>query len=329
MPPKKKGEEKEENNKTKNKPRRRNRKKNDDKKGPKINNNINENFIDNEESEEEIEEFTGGKNPLRVGEIVKNKYEIISKIENGEISTTYFALDKINNKIVIIKVTGVIKGLEEKNIWKKIMNKNNNKNNVKNNEKNNEKNSIKNNNNNNNNNNNEKINNKNKNENKNDNNNEKNNFVQLIDFFTLEKKPNEKIFLLIFENYTKNLNNLLEIHNQKIPFSILKSITKQILKSLNIMHNNKNNIFHSNIQISNIYLDENLNNNNNTKIKIGTCWNKSKKYLQLNREFRSPEEIIGNDLGDFVDIWAVGCLVFQLATGDVLFDIEKNGYFSF
>lgn len=65
------------------------------------------------------------------------------------------------------------------------------------------------------------------------------------------------------------------------------------------------------------------------KIKIGDlgngCWI-DKHYTNSiqTREYRSPEAILGYKWGASCDIWSVACLVFELATGDLLFDPNKG-----
>ena len=65
------------------------------------------------------------------------------------------------------------------------------------------------------------------------------------------------------------------------------------------------------------------------KIKIGDlgngCWI-DKHYTNSiqTREYRSPEAILGYKWGASCDIWSVACLIFELATGDLLFDPNKG-----
>ena len=40
---------------------------------------------------------------------------------------------------------------------------------------------------------------------------------------------------------------------------------------------------------------------------------------------RAPEVVIGSDFGPKVDIWAVGCLAFELLVGEWLFNPVDNG----
>ena len=42
------------------------------------------------------------------------------------------------------------------------------------------------------------------------------------------------------------------------------------------------------------------------------------------REYRSPEVILGGEYDESADIWSLACMVFELVTGDYLFDPRKG-----
>jgi serine/threonine-protein kinase SRPK3 len=42
------------------------------------------------------------------------------------------------------------------------------------------------------------------------------------------------------------------------------------------------------------------------------------------REYRSPEVIINADYDTSADLWSLACMVFELVTGDYLFDPKKG-----
>ena len=46
---------------------------------------------------------------------------------------------------------------------------------------------------------------------------------------------------------------------------------------------------------------------------------RTNKFIQT-REYRAPEIILGINYNETVDIWSLGCIVFELATGDLLFE---------
>lgn len=69
------------------------------------------------------------------------------------------------------------------------------------------------------------------------------------------------------------------------------------------------------------------------KIKIGDmgngCWIDHHFSSEIQtREYRCPEAIVGYKWGCAVDIWSVGCLVFELLTGDVLFSPQSGKSYS-
>ena len=42
------------------------------------------------------------------------------------------------------------------------------------------------------------------------------------------------------------------------------------------------------------------------------------------REYRSPEVILDGDYDESADLWSLACMVFELVTGDYLFDPKKG-----
>lgn len=42
------------------------------------------------------------------------------------------------------------------------------------------------------------------------------------------------------------------------------------------------------------------------------------------REYRSPEVILNGDYDESADMWSLACMVFELVTGDYLFDPKKG-----
>ncbi|GME74870.1 unnamed protein product [Ambrosiozyma monospora] len=69
------------------------------------------------------------------------------------------------------------------------------------------------------------------------------------------------------------------------------------------------------------------------KVKIADLGNACWVYRHFTddiqtRQYRSPEVILGSHWGCSADIWSVGCLVFELLTGDYLFDPTEGPTFS-
>ena len=55
------------------------------------------------------------------------------------------------------------------------------------------------------------------------------------------------------------------------------------------------------------------------------CWSNHhfKNNIQT-RQYRAPEVLLGINYNESVDIWSLGCMVFELATGDFLFEPRKG-----
>lgn len=46
------------------------------------------------------------------------------------------------------------------------------------------------------------------------------------------------------------------------------------------------------------------------------------------RHYRAPEIILGLDWSYAIDVWSVGCILFEMYTGDALFQTHDNRYIS-
>ena len=121
---------------------------------------------------------------------------------------------------------------------------------------------------------------------------------------------------LIFhiENYINNLKLSYEINNEK-----LLLINKDILDEIELYKIN-------NINYDKI-MDEYLNN-----VEIKLCdfnlsieYDKNKIYDDCQtRYYRAPEIILGYNFNNKCDYWSIPCIIFELLTGDILFDPEKT-----
>jgi serine/threonine-protein kinase SRPK3 len=55
------------------------------------------------------------------------------------------------------------------------------------------------------------------------------------------------------------------------------------------------------------------------------CWTHHHYTSQIQtRQYRSPETIIGVPYGPSADIWSMGCMIFELLTGDFVFEPKKG-----
>jgi serine/threonine-protein kinase SRPK3 len=67
----------------------------------------------------------------------------------------------------------------------------------------------------------------------------------------------------------------------------------------------------------------------NVKLKICDLGNGCWTYHQFSskiqtRQYRSPEVLIGAKYNATADIWSLACMIFELATGDFLFEPRKG-----
>ena len=113
------------------------------------------------------------------------------------------------------------------------------------------------------------------------------------------------------------------------PHCLSKKITYQILEGLKHIHGK--NIIHTDIKLDNILIEKNVEEikyNKDINIKIcdfGTShYTNDKCNFGIGTiDYSAPECIIGLPYGTGIDVWAVGCIVFELITGICLFDYTR------
>lgn len=170
--------------------------------------------------------------------------------------------------------------------------------------------------------------------------------VHLEDSFTY-KKNNSKHLCMVIENlgldlhvlkrlfrYTdydssesseNNVNSIMRC----VPLPLTKKITYQILKGLEEIHSK--NIIHTDIKLDNILITtsiESIKYNKDINIKIcdfGTAHYTTDKcnFNVGTIDYSAPECIIGLPYGCGIDIWATGCILFEILTGVCLFDYTR------
>lgn len=173
--------------------------------------------------------------------------------------------------------------------------------------------------------------------------------VHMLDNFT-HRGPHGNHVCLVFEVLGKNLLSLIRVYDKGLPISVVKIITKQLLVGLDFLHS-KCKIIHTDLKPENILLQNsfistlefiNIQNDNEfslidvpeeLKVKIAdfgnACW-VDKHFTNdiQTRQYRAPEAIFKRKFDAKADIWSLGCIVFELATGDVLFDPERSREFT-
>lgn len=176
--------------------------------------------------------------------------------------------------------------------------------------------------------------------------------VRLLDDFT-HSGPNGNHVVMVFEVLGRNILDLIEKHYYGLPLDVVKSITKQVLIALDFMHTECS-IIHTDLKPENILLveplpsickgsagmeeeengdseeeDAALEQDKVTTVKVAdlgnACW-VHKHFTDdiQTRQYRAPEVIIGHKYNTSADIWSMACIVFELATGDLLFKPKKG-----
>lgn len=135
---------------------------------------------------------------------------------------------------------------------------------------------------------------------------------------------------MAFENLNINLRELLRKYGNNVGISLLsvRSFAWQIFTGL--AHMQRCSIIHADLKPDNILVSENY---SNLKIcDLGTAIDRSDAatahttitpYL-VSRFYRAPEVILGMPYDYSVDVWSIGCTLYELYTGKVLFAGDSN-----
>lgn len=131
---------------------------------------------------------------------------------------------------------------------------------------------------------------------------------------------------IVFEHMSKNLRDLLkeETSGHGLSFTALRAYGRQMMSGLKHLQDCE--IVHADIKPDNILvsLDKKI-------IKLcdlGTAADKRDNqeptpYL-VSRFYRAPEIILGMDISYGIDMWAIGCTLYELWTGKILFPGRSN-----
>ncbi|EDV25501.1 uncharacterized protein TRIADDRAFT_24000, partial [Trichoplax adhaerens] len=130
---------------------------------------------------------------------------------------------------------------------------------------------------------------------------------------------------LVFESLSMNLREVLKKYGKNVGLNIkaVRSYAQQLLLSLKLLK--RCSILHADIKPDNILVNE-------QKLVLKLCdfgsasivsENDITPYL-VSRFYRAPEIIIGKSYDYTIDLWSVGCTLFEIYTGKILFPGKTN-----
>ncbi|KAK9255499.1 kinase-like domain-containing protein [Lipomyces tetrasporus] len=130
---------------------------------------------------------------------------------------------------------------------------------------------------------------------------------------------------LVFEGMSKNLREVLKRFGRDAGINItaIRAYAQQIFLAL--LHLRRNNVLHADLKPDNILVNDGR---NVLKVcDLGSASDVSENAITpylASRFYRAPELIIGLQYDFAVDMWSVGCTLFELYTGRILFPGSNN-----
>ena len=149
----------------------------------------------------------------------------------------------------------------------------------------------------------------------------------------------KKHYVMVFPLYGDDLHSLkkrLFFENKRLPMTVIKHIFRQILRGCMFTHSIG--LVHTDIKCENVLLQKPVDEIDLDKFPIedfkviltdyGTACEEDDhhtEYIQT-LEMRSPEALFNGDWDYKVDIWSLGCLLFELLTYNTLFSLSSNPF---
>ena len=152
------------------------------------------------------------------------------------------------------------------------------------------------------------------------------NVCELFDSFAYEKQ-NKIHPCFVFHLYHKDLYTAIcdhkRIYERGFDHKFIKEVVKQIFVALD--HLNKHHIVHADLKPENIMLES----PDSNKIRIIDFGSSCLQNLSIHtyiqsRYYRSPEVLLGGVYGTQIDVWSLGCIIYELFTTKPLFRAKSS-----
>eukprot|EP00050_Salpingoeca_kvevrii_P011021 m.12175 g.12175 ORF g.12175 m.12175 type:complete len:460 (-) comp3211_c0_seq1:1123-2502(-) len=127
---------------------------------------------------------------------------------------------------------------------------------------------------------------------------------------------------LVFELLSYNLYDLIRNTNFKgVSLNLIRKFAQQICHAMLFLSTSEVSVIHCDLKPENILLK----NPKRTAIKIidfgSSCKVGHTKYPYIqSRFYRSPEVLLGLPYNQAIDMWSLGCILYELHTGDPIFN---------
>ncbi|KAF3386918.1 Serine/threonine-protein kinase prp4, partial [Penicillium rolfsii] len=130
---------------------------------------------------------------------------------------------------------------------------------------------------------------------------------------------------MVFENLSMNLREVLKKFGRDVGLNLraIRAYAQQIFLGLSLLR--KCNILHADLKPDNLLVNEQR---NILKVcDLGSASSASENEITpylVSRFYRAPEIILGIPYDYAIDVWSIGCTLFELYTGKILFTGRNN-----
>ncbi|KAN0066105.1 U4/U6 small nuclear ribonucleoprotein prp4 [Thecaphora frezii] len=130
---------------------------------------------------------------------------------------------------------------------------------------------------------------------------------------------------MVFESLSMNLREVVKRFGKDVGLNLLavKAYAHQMFAALSLLR--KANLMHADIKPDNILVNDAK---NHLKVcDLGSASDLSEMEITpylVSRFYRAPEIILGQPYDCAIDVWSIGCTLYELATGKILFPGRSN-----